>query len=83
MHLSLLLKRSVSQVLQSTKPLQNDSKIPFLAPESSHLPVLIIGGGISGLTFAKSCEIAKIPYKVFEKSEKIQTDHISGTEISL
>ena len=51
--------------------------------ETKHAPVLIIGGGISGLTLARSFEIAKIPYMVFEKADSFHTDHKAGTGIGL
>ncbi|CAF0795682.1 unnamed protein product [Didymodactylos carnosus] len=50
---------------------------------SSSLPVLIIGGGIAGLTLARACTIAKIPFKLFEQSTQLQSDKRAGTGIGL
>ena len=44
---------------------------------------MIIGGGIAGLTTARACEVAKIPYLLFESRPIFDTDHSIGTGIGL
>ncbi len=45
--------------------------------------VLIIGGGIAGLTLARSFEIAKIPYLLFEKRSEIEVNPLLDPSNSL
>ena len=47
------------------------------------MPLLIIGGGIAGLTLARSLQIANIPYYLFEKTDKFYINEKAGTGIGL
>ena len=82
------LKRKISEITQKRSTLafdtnMNRSKSNILNSRSDGLPILIIGGGIAGLTLARSCEIARIPYHVFEKADAFHTDNKAGTGIGL